>query len=328
MQASRCGENGRTSEAANTKSIKEKSMKKKKYSLLAILSLLLVFVLGGCQKAATPEGLLEEMAEKTAKMDSCSINMLMDMKISASVEGLDMDMGLLMDMDTDITSDPVRMHGNGKFSVSMLGQDMDMDMEMYSLQEDGKNLSYVKIYDNWIKQEAQDMSSALEAYTFKDFRKMSQSLELDEKTQSENDKECYVLSGNISGSSIKGVLDTVLGSMDSSGIELDTNAFADTRLDYQLFIDKKDKYPVKMTMDMKNLMEAAMNASQDEVNFTCESCDFTYNFTAFNTVESIELPAEARDSATDMEDFTEGLPEGTEDIPDPSEELSSTPDEL
>lgn len=282
-------------------------MKNRKYGLAAILALALTFILGGCQKAATPERLLGEMAANMAKMESCTMDMKMDMNIGASIEGFDMDMGIVMDMDTEVITEPARVHGTGKVSMDVMGENMDMDMEMYSLQEDGKNLSYVKIYDSWIKQETEDMSATMEAYTFKDIQELSESLELAEETRTENGKECYVLSGNISGDAIKGMLDTVLSNMNSSGLDMDTDVFASTRLDYQLFIDKKDKYPVKMTMDLKDLMESAMNASQDEVAFTCSGCDFTYNFTAFNTVTSIELPDEARESATDMEGLADGL---------------------
>ena len=308
-------------------------MKNKKHGLAAILALALVFTLGGCQKAATPERLLGEMAAKMAKMESCTMDMDMDMKIAASIEGFDMDMDLGMDIDMEVTTEPARVHGNGKLSMDVMGQNVDMDMEMYSLQEDGKNLSYVKIYDTWLKQETEDMTATMEAYTFKDIQELSQSLELADETQTENDKECYVLSGNISGDAIKGMLDTVLSNMSSSGLDMDTDAFADTRLDYRLFIDKEDKYPVKMTMDLKDLMESAMNASQNEVNFTCGGCDFTYVFTGFNTVASIELPDEARESATDMEGLTDGLlDDGAafegEDFSDISSELSGDLDDL
>lgn len=296
-------------------------MKNKKHGLLAAFALALV--LSGCQKATTPERLLGEMAAHMAKMESCTMNMQMDMNIAASIEGFDMDMNMGMDMDMEATTEPARVHGSGKLSMDIMGQNMDMDMETYTLQEDGKNLSYVKIYDSWVKQETEDMTATMEAYTFKDIQELSQSLELAGETQTENDKECYVLSGNISGDAIKGMLDTVLSNMSSSGLDMDTDVFASTRLDYRLFIDKEGKYPVKMTMDLKDLMESAMNASQDEVDFTCGGCDFTYSFTGFNTVASIELPDEARDSATDMESFTDGLlddgaaPEGDGD-PDAS----------
>ncbi|HCT92590.1 MAG TPA: hypothetical protein DF613_14605 [Lachnospiraceae bacterium] len=282
-------------------------MKNKKRGLTAALAFVLVFTMGGCQKATTPERLLGEMAAHMAKMDSYTMNMKMDMNIATSVEGFDMDMNMAMDMDTEITVEPARVHGNGKLSMDVMGQNIDMDMEMYSLQEDGKNLSYINIYDTWIKQETEDMTATMEAYTFKDIQELSQSLELAGETQTENNKECYVLSGNISGDAIKGMLDTVLSNMDSTGLDMDTDVFASTRLDYRLFIDKNDKYPVKMTMDLKDLMESAMNASQDEVDFTCDGCDLTYDFTAFNTVPSIELPDEARESATDIGELTDGL---------------------
>ena len=67
-------------------------MKIKKHSLTASLALILIIALTGCQKEATPERLLGEMAAKTAKMKSCTMEMQMNMDLSGSVEGFDMDM--------------------------------------------------------------------------------------------------------------------------------------------------------------------------------------------------------------------------------------------
>ncbi len=299
-------------------------MKIKKHSLTASLALILIIALTGCQKEATPERLLGEMAAKTANMKSCTMEMQMNMDLSGSVEGFDMDMSFAMGMDTEAITDPARVHGVGALSMDVMGQHMDLDMEMYALQENGKNLSYVNVYDTWIKQETEDMTAAMEAYTFKDIQELSESLELAGETQTANDKECYLLSGNISGDAIKGMLDTVLNNMNSSGLDIDTEAFANARVDYQLFIDRETKYPVKMTMDIRDLMESAMNASQDDVAFTCKSCDLNYSFTSFDTVESIELPDEAKNSATDMDGLTDGLLDEEEDFSDFSD-LSDNP---
>lgn len=163
-------------------------MKIKKHSLTASLALILIIALTGCQKEATPERLLGEMAAKTAKMKSCTMEMQMNMDLSGSVEGFDMDMSFAMDMDTEAITDPARVHGVGALSMDVMGQHMDLDMEMYSLQENGKNLSYVNVYDTWIKQETEDMTAAMEAYTFKDIQELSESLELAGETQTVNNK--------------------------------------------------------------------------------------------------------------------------------------------
>ena len=308
-------------------------MKKKLLRIGAMIAVMAGLVLGamGCGKEVTPQSLLDDMEEKIAKENNFSLNMLMECIMSGEIqEGTTMDLTMDIDLDMEVVSDPESMHGKGTISLGVLGMSQNMDMEMYMVQEDGDYVMYTGMTGatgdmldsdvqgpEWTREvlEKEDITSGYDVSGFSEF---ADAFELEEDLETVNDEDCYVLSGNVSGESLEGILEASMAAMDSAGEMFDSLDADDIELPIKLYLSKSTGLPVQMTMDMADLMTQAM---QSEADMTCSKCDYTMTYTGFGDVDDIEVPDDVKeaagnsdndDSDDDMSDFFESSEEETE----------------
>lgn len=262
--------------------------------------LIAVMSLTACGGKVTPESLLVKANTKSGKAKSADIGMLMDMEASIAASGMTMDMAVKVDMDMDMTVNPMMMHTTGSMSMDILGQNETADIEMYMEQDGDKAVVYTKVADDgWSKEETDDVFNMLSTFSIKDVATVAQSLELAEDTETINNIECYKLSGNIAGAEVQEMMGTMMDSMEGMDLVGDMDMSA-VEIPLEYYIAKKDNVPVKMTMDMNDVMKQALDTSMketvgtEEVTTEVSKCSMEINFNSYDSVDGIEIPAEVR----------------------------------
>lgn len=278
----------------------------KKIKILAA-GLIAAAALSGCGGKVTTESLLKDANEKTSKAESLQMSMTMDLQANIAITGLSMDLGMNMELDADVINEPALMHAKGNVAIEMLGQSEKVDLEMYSEQDGNKSIVYSKSDDSgWVREENDKVTDIAQLYSADDIPNMVEVLELAAETETINRIECYKLSGEISGDQMQGLFDTMMESMNDNDMMSDFS-FGDSNIPIEYYIAKADKYPVKMTVDMKDIMEKALKDSMGDsfqesmglgedvsVEIGVENCLVEVQFLSFDSVSEIKIPEEAK----------------------------------
>lgn len=260
--------------------------------------ILLMCGLAGCKKA-TPENLLASMAEKTAEFDSFATNLKMEMQATFGYEGFSADMMVQIEMDSEETTDPITAYTETKMEVAVMGEKETGAAETYVEEEDGKYNVYSKsdVDDDWYMTEMTDEYSAnLDLDVLK-----PEYFELNEELETIDGEECFVLSGTLQGEELEELLNAAINMMDEEDSYfdsfLDEDVFGeDIEIPIEIYIARKTQYPLKMTMDMCEMMQNAFDSQG--LGGECETfyCEIVYS--SFNEISEIAIPDDVRDSAT------------------------------
>ncbi len=270
---------------------------------LLMCMLLVVFAItcSGCGKL-TAEEIIEKFAESSASVDNCEATMKMNMTMESAGESfsITMDSTMQMVMNPDIEA---------KVAMNMdMGEMGAYDMETYIVKEEDAYYTYVKASDMWMKQEIPSEELESQLSTYKDqvdysvYTDNMQNFKL-EGEELVGEKETYKISGVITGESLKAV-------MEKSGVS--DYAVADTEgIDYSqlgdlkitLWVEKKTFVPVKIYMDMADMMANMLASSEETAEIKMPVCDMEVEYVSFD-VKEIVLPEEAK-NATNMEDTVE-----------------------
>ncbi len=269
-------------------------LKQCKRGMGVVLAILAVVQLTGC-KEVTKLTLLKKVAEQVSQAESYAMNMKMSLEAGGSVSGITVNIGMDMDLNMDINQEPQVIHTKGTLSMNALGQNQEIPLEMYSLEENGKTMVYTDSNGTWTKEEGEEFGKMTGTLGAEQYLSMAESVELEKETKDVAGQECYILTGSIKGDLLESAMGTMIETFEESGLLEDLN-FSKTQIPIQLYIEKKDFYPVRMTMDMKSIMEEAFEAAiaQGGVEFTCDTCTMEMEFSSFNQLENIELPEEVK----------------------------------
>lgn len=272
---------------------------KKRNAKLLLTALLagLLLCLTGCK--ATSESLLKSMSANTSKAKSTSMNMVMDGVIGMSVMGTDLDMTMKMDMDIDMTLNPIAAYAKGKVEVSAMGQNQTIDMQMYESQEGDKMMTYVSQDGiTWSKTEVDMPEASADNLGLQKIASFSNAFELEEKTETVNDEECYVLKGKVDGETLQTIMNSMTGTMGSAGELMESIEWDKQEIPLVIKLSKKTEYPVQINIDMAGIMESAMGKEAEGA--TCDKFDFIMTFKSFDQTDKIEIPQDVIDNATEM----------------------------
>ena len=282
-------------------------MYKQKKNVWKVRGLAVLFTIGalglaGCKGKPTVESLMKDVTVNTTKAKSYEASMIMDLKASGSMSGVSIDIGMNMDLDMEITQDPQKMHGKGTVSVEALGQSQNIITEIYTEMDGEKAISYAKTGDaGWVKQEVDAMTDLTALYGEEYSKELAEGMTLAEETTKVNQIECYTLTGNVAGSNIKAIMDTMLDNMEEMDMPGDMD-MDNVEIPIEYYISKADKYPVKIVLDMKSVLDESMKAGADTgMTLTSESCTMEIVFSSFDTVEEIVIPDEAKNPVSASE---------------------------
>lgn len=299
--------------------------------LMLMLSCILVLSLTACGKKVTVESLMKGANAKSEKAKTMSMNMKMNVDLEIAAEGTTMKLGAGGDLKCESDLKNKSAHIDGNVNYSAMGTESKVNFETYTTFDNDTVGLYMKFADNWMKQEMpmdEDMKEAMEKSTessnqlYSNLFEDTDKFKLAEETEKLNDKDVYVVSGELTLEDIIKAMesvDTMKDSMDDLQDSLDEAKdsgfdMAAMPVDIKYYFDKKSKNLVKCTIDMqktfdeilKKAMEAvaglagdasAANAYEIKVNqFLIEVDDIQYD-----TVKEITVPDEAK-NAPDMDD--------------------------
>jgi len=260
--------------------------------IVGTLVILLTFGLGGCTRA-TPENLLKSMALKTASVQSMEMNIKLEMAASGDILGTTADLTMDMDVDTQTTLDPQAAYVEGKLSMAFMGQKETVDLESYTEAEDGKFISYSRSgSDQWHKAEIEDISTEYDWTVLKD---LYQKFELKEGMEKVGNDECYVLSGDLGGEDLEGIIESAIGLMGDSADIFGGIDWDEATIPMEIYIARKTQLPAKITIDAQGLAQSAFE--DQELDMDCDTYILEMTYSSFNAVDAIEVPAEVKENA-------------------------------
>ncbi|MEE0421760.1 MAG: DUF6612 family protein [Lachnospiraceae bacterium] len=272
-------------------------MKRRGYAVTAAI-MLCSTVLAGCRGKVTAQSLLLGAASKTASESSYDANLALDLEASGTVSGVSVDMGFYVDMDMEATQEPIALHAQGSMSIDILGQNQETGMEMYVEEGDGKLYSYTSAGDGkWTRNVEENYMDLSTLYSEEQVKMLADSLELKEDTTEINDIECYEVSGKLQGDGLEGILKGAMGSLGNSDLlgEIDLEG-AEVPVAY--FIGKESGYPVKISIDMQDVMGRSLQTGDDSgADLECRSFKMEMTMNSFGTVDAIRVPKEVKQAA-------------------------------
>lgn len=240
-------------------------MKKRRNKLvtLGMAAMMTAALMSGCGKKATPENLLKDMAKNMKDTESVVANMKMDMEMGDDTTTI----GIQMDMDIDMDLKSGESHAKGAVDMKMMGTNVGTEIEMYTVKEKDQYIVYTMANDQWQKEEmddsAADMAGELSDLTGS-MGGHAKSFEMSKEKVEVNGEKCFEMKGEIKGSDIVGMMES--GMADSLGSEIDEDVIKDLELPCTIAVYEDDILPAKISFDMQDIMEKAMEEEGGEVS--------------------------------------------------------------
>lgn len=287
---------------------------KKKHVLILTAAVAGAVALGaGCGKKVTAQSLIEQVTKNIQEKSSVEGNLVLDFEGTVSVEqdgasaGIDMAMNMDMDMQSTYDKDNPKDNAtylNGKMKVAMMGANVSVDMENYTVPEGDKMVTYTGTQGQWTRQEAEmddseNISNEMFGFDLKGFTEDGGKIELADKTEEIGGKKCYKLTVGVSGDMLGELLDMPSGMMGGS-MPTDGLDFSEASVDYVMYIDKKEKLPVKVSIDAASMMNSMMD-TLDETGVAVDVSKFEISaeVEGYDTVDEIKVPDDVKASAAD-----------------------------
>lgn len=272
-----------------------------------LMAVAVLFAAAGCGKKATPQNLFADMQNNTKDMKAVEATLKMGMSMSEGSSKMEMG----MDIDMESTMDPEAVHMAGEIKINISGLDMGTDIEVYQVKEDGEDIMYMNLMNEWMRSKPDTAGQAFDFKsidTMKSLAKLADEFELSEETVKVEGKECFELTGVIKGDIFKDIMNKDF--LDSFGVGelIEEDDIAKMEVPCTIDISREDILPVRMYMDMKDAVGAIGGEELGDV--TVDEYYMEILYTSFNKTDKIEVPANVKESATDV---TEGLEDALED---------------
>lgn len=263
-------------------------MRKIKYFIVALL--VSMVALTGCSKknSLSPSEAINKAVKNI--QESKNYKMTLDMTIGMS-------MGESMSFETSINGDIAVDTENGitytKMIANALGQQATNETYVDTKSQNGKMIVYTKVStdDNWTKTESDYNEDKINYGRF--FEKLEKSKNIKELNP---DKNNYNYEVTVSAEDFKELASSI-GDNES----LSTLSELKGDLKIKISIDKETGNYSKLYVDMKKLMEEAMNTSGAQgVKIT--KAEFTFIVSDLNKAGEIKIPSEALNAKTNNEE--------------------------
>ena len=277
--------------------------------VMFLLSCMLMVSLTGCGNV-TVGSLIDDANKKAENAKSMSMTVKLDMDIEIAMEVIsgqpfDMNMKIGGDMKVDAIADGTQTSMKGSMNIDGMGMSNTIDMESYTVMEDNEINVYTKTEDQWTKmsQEVGGVSSLTD--TYRSIIGIKDGFVLGEKTEKINDKDVYLVIGEIKGDDIKKILETndttreLLKGVDEAGIDFDKFS-----VNVNMWFDKKSKELIKMDGEAAKTMENMMSeiiskvseSTGQAMSIKVNKFNVEMNDIEHNKVKEIKIPDEAKDA--------------------------------
>jgi len=275
----------------------EEKMKRKKNQttkralLVASLALCMGMLTGCTFGKPTKESLLKDYVKNMEDLKTAD----MDMDFNCAFDISQDDMSLAMELSGDADMKYVKEDGdfkaytNADVKLTLFGISRNTQTENYIIGEDGKVTTYSKLKDEdeWSKTEDTDFTLFGENV---DVTQLQEALTLQEETVVEDQTECYVLTGTVTGKDAQ-----TIGSL---GLDLDLE---DLEMYIALRLSKEEKKPVSITytVDEESFNKVLKDTLGDELEgaeANIRDFEIVIRFDSINEDMTIEVPDEVFDA--------------------------------
>ena len=284
------------------------TMRGKRTWIAILLSVLLVLpLLQGCRQK-TPEEIFDEAVAGMAKLESVHMDVNMTMEMTIMGQTLNMDMGIASDI---MMKEPVM----GYMLVTVAAGGMSMEVPTYVEQSDDAFMTYVGMDDGsglvWTRQKAESMpidSNMVSADALTEFTYIEE--------ESAEDENLLRYRGTVDATQLKSLMNS---SADGLGMLYgDEDAMLNAALEAVggvemiVTVDKKSGHIVRMEMDMGEMMQAFFKTLSDDAGTSgmdlssllkIGQIPVVVEYSRFNEIEKIEIPAEALEAELIEEDI-------------------------
>lgn len=282
-------------------------MKKK----LLILAAAAVLLLSGCTHKITSAVIAGQAFANLQKTESAALDL--DLKLGADVDtaalsqsvlGIALPMGehatsiIELSMACETTSDPAAMHGVGGLNpgIPLIEK---IPLEIYTVKENGENVMYTCIMGIYGRKVLPDSSSESEEAAagpwykalFGAWKAVSEdTVSMEEKTVTMNEKECYLLHARFPSSA---VYDFLTASADLSmlleeGKEVE---FGDQKTPVDIYVEKETLLPYVLTVNDTDFVNTVM-AQTKLSGISLNTMDLTVTYKSYNSVSEITVPTD------------------------------------
>ena len=259
-----------------------------------------VSLLPGCSLTKpTKESLLKSYAKQMGSLKT----MEMDMELTFDVDISKQNMTVTMEIGggSDIqyvkeNEDNYKGYMDTDISVSMFGVSREVETESYVTGDPSGAAMYTKSKDSekWSKT---DGSGFLLPNA--DLSALAQTLSLQEDTVIEDGRECYVLSGSVTGEDLP-------IEQSKFGLDLDLK---DVKMYESLKLDKNDKTPVSLTItadedSLNKLLQDSVGELIDDAEVTIRTFEMIWKIKSIDKELTVDIPDEVYDA---VESDSEGI---------------------
>ena len=278
-------------------------MKKKITAIIVCLSIALT--ISGCfKKPETPQSLAQSVAANLEKIKSLSLNMTMDFEAEIT-DGTGMTdesatMGMTMDLDIESTAEPEAAYLSGTMGMSVSGQRNEQEIESYLVEEDGETVSYTVSGESCVRQITDDVSgdAFFQENIYDYIADGDADAQLERETASIDNRSAYVLRTKLEGELLKDVMGLTVSGIFAQNDESDID---DIEADVTLYIYEDTKLPARVEiggMGIGRFMEESVNSTG--ANMDVSRFDIIMEYTGFDNVDEIEVPADIKAGASDV----------------------------
>ncbi|WP_067727720.1 DUF6612 family protein [Oceanobacillus damuensis] len=258
--------------------------------------LLLTVILAACSNEDA-EGVFTKAMDVSGEMESAEVDMNITQILSTSDESMELEME--SDMKAEIIMDPIAMYQKGTMNMEMDGFPMEMDTEMY-MTEDGL-YTYDSMSQTWMKLDNEmytDLSNLAQQDPSAQLEMMEPFMD-DVEYEEKDDSYIFRFAGEgealneFSESVIQEYLDTEMFADLGADVNEVLESMTVNKLNYEMEIDKESYETKTFYMDL----DMALSAEGEEMSIA-QQVNAVY--TGINTIDSIEVPQEVLDNATEM----------------------------
>lgn len=254
---------------------------KKNISLTLMLFIILLTVLTGCGKKISPQDIIVDV--KTNMESVNSMNYDVDFIIDSVQKYEDTKIPIKIQYKLNIDETKIISYITGQINTTISNDNNSYNIEAYQSSENENDLMYFKQDDIWYKQDVENYST----YGMIILKSIySSPIIVDEDTTVINDKECYVMNIQVSGGTLKELIDII-----GQNIEIADEDYVDIKL-----LTYKDlNYPACLEIDLTNIANKVIDSDELSVSYNEYKITITYNSFNDSTVSLDEnIRAEAK----------------------------------
>lgn len=265
----------------------------------------------------TPEQVVEKMQTAMAETPFGKAQLVMDMKMVLDAGELGVqEISTTLTNDITISQDPMSSYTTSIAEIAYDGESVQTTSENYTVVENGELVSYTHSSGVWIK-----LSTG---QTIDELKQSASTISIDignatidESITELDGKEVICLTTQLSGSSMEGVLDNMLGGMglDDSVMSEATDIvssfdYSTLICDTKILLDKATYLPISEEININGMSELLAPLYSDlGMKLDIPTCAATMSFLSYEPQEEVILPEGAYDKAAAWERLIAGEPE-------------------